>query len=431
MEESKVLEFPNGFLWGAATSAHQVEGNNHNDWTEWEKRNAERLAKEAKDKWQPWQQEKFPEMFDPQNYISGRTCDHYNRFEEDFDIAKILGHNAYRFSIEWSRIEPEEGKFNEEAIEHYRKVISALRERGIEPFVTLWHWTNPLWIRDVGGWENKKTIDYFTRYVEKIVSGLGVSVKFWMPINEPTIYAGHAYVVGVFPPQIKSLRRANKVLKNLAQAYKLTYLLLHKEFGDRVRVGNAHNLHYHVPFNRNNLLDILATKMLYYFRDSRSIRWARGFEDFIGLNYYFRDTVKFVLSGGRYANFFDIRNPNKEVSDTGRDIYPEGIYHLLKFLKKYGLPIYITENGMADTDDSKREKFIKEHLYWVYKAIQEGVDVRSYLHWSLLDNFEWDKGFWPRFGLIEIDYKTLERKIRPSAHAYTKICKENRLEISN
>src|SRR4030042_6885352 len=139
MEENKTLKFPNGFFWGAATSAHQVEGNNHNDWTEWEKANAKRLACEAKAKWQPWQKEKFPEMFIPQNYISGRACDHFNRFEEDFDIAKSLGHSAHRFSIEWSRIEPEEGKFNEEAIAHYRKVISALRERGIEPFVTLWH----------------------------------------------------------------------------------------------------------------------------------------------------------------------------------------------------------------------------------------------------------------------------------------------------
>src|SRR3989344_4765636 len=135
-----VKKFSEGFLWGAATSAHQVEGNNHNDWTQWEKENAERLSKESGEKYLP------------ENYISGKACDHYNRYEEDFDIAKSLGHNAHRFSIEWSRVEPEEGKFNEKEIEHYRDVIRALRERGIEPFVTLWHWTVPIWFQKRGGW---------------------------------------------------------------------------------------------------------------------------------------------------------------------------------------------------------------------------------------------------------------------------------------
>lgn len=429
MNRKKILKFPDGFLWGAATSAHQVEGNNHNDWTEWEKANADRLAYETGSKWQPWQQEKFPEMFDSQNYISGRACDHYNRFEEDFDIAKSLGHNAHRFSIEWSRIEPEEGKFNQEAIEHYRKVISALKERGLEPFVTLWHFTNPTWIRDIGGWENKKAIIYFIRYVEKIINDIGEQIKFWIPINEPSIYVGMSYIIAAFPPQVKSLSRGNKVLKNLITAHKKTYEMLHKKFGQRILVGSTHNLHYHVPYRSWHILDLLATKLLQYVRDIRSSNWAKNYEDFIGLNYYYRDTVKFVLQGGRYANFFDIKNPNEWASDMGWDIFPEGIYHILKNLKKYNKPIYIAENGLADVKDEKRAKFIKEHLHWICKAMQEDVDVRGYLHWSLLDNFEWDKGFWPRFGLVEIDYKTLERKIRPSAYEYAKICKNNTLEI--
>ena len=151
--------FPKDFLWGAATSAHQVEGGNRNDWSEWEKKNAEKLAKDAPKRFADWQVKKFPEMLTSENYISGAACDHYNRYEKDFDIAKELGHNAHRFSIEWSRIEPEEGKFDEKEVEHYRKVIQAIRDRGMEPFVTLWHWTNPLWISEIGGWENKKTID--------------------------------------------------------------------------------------------------------------------------------------------------------------------------------------------------------------------------------------------------------------------------------
>jgi beta-glucosidase len=423
------LIFPSGFYWGSATSSHQVEGNNHNDWSEWEKENAERLAKEARNYWQKWQQEKFPEMFEPENYISGRVCDHYNRFREDFDIARSLGHNAHRFSIEWSRIEPEEGKFDEKEIEHYRRVISALKERELEPFVTLWHFTNPLWIRDIGGWENKKTIDYFLRYAGKIIEELGEEVRFWLPINEPTVYAGQGYVLGVFPPQVKSQTRGNRVLKNLIKAHKKAYRLLHQKLGESIMVGSAHNLHYHVPYQKWSPWDWLATKIFNYFRDIRQLNLSVDCEDFIGLNYYYRDTVKFVLKGGRYGAV-DIRNPNEEISDLGWDIFPEGIYHVLKYLKKYKKPIYITENGIADTKDEKRAKFIKEHLKWMHKAISEGADVRGYFHWSLLDNFEWDKGFWPRFGLVEVDYKTLERKIRPSAWEYAKICKDNGFELS-
>ncbi|HBC58793.1 TPA: hypothetical protein DCZ14_00005, partial [Candidatus Azambacteria bacterium] len=207
----KNVAFPKGFFWGSATSAHQVEGNNVNDWSEPERQNAVRLAKEAKKYWRKWQQDKFPEMFNPENYISGKACDHYNRFEEDFDVAKSLGHNAHRFSVEWSRIEPEEGQFNEKEIEHYKKVVKTLRERGIEPFVTLWHWTQPLWIRDIGGWENKKTIDYFVRYVEKLAASFGDGVKFWIVVNEPNIYAALGYIRGDQPPGVKNIFKAIKV----------------------------------------------------------------------------------------------------------------------------------------------------------------------------------------------------------------------------
>ncbi len=424
------LKFPKGFLWGVATSAHQVEGGNVNDWSEWEKANAERLAKEAKQKWQPWQQEKFPEMFDAQNYISGRACDHYNRFREDFDITKSLGHNAHRFSIEWSRIEPEEGKFDAKEIEHYRQVILALTAQRVEPFVTLWHWTLPLWVRDIGGWENEKTIEYFTRYAAKIVEALGSEVKFWIPINEPTIYVGMSYIIGVFPPQVKKYLRGNKVLKNLIEGHCRVYKLIHEKFGQSAMVGSSHNLHFHMPYRKWHLADIILTKLISYFRDTRSLKWSRDYQDFIGLNYYYRDTVKFVFGGGRFG-LIDIKNPNKKVSDLGWDLYPEGVYDISKKIKKYNKPVYITENGLADAQDKKRVWFIKEILKNVHRAINEGVDVRGYFYWSLLDNFEWDKGFWPRFGLVEIDYKTLERKIRPSAWEYAKICRNNSLEVDS
>lgn len=420
----KNLNFPKDFFWGAATSSHQVEGGNINDWSEWEKENAERLANEAKNKWQKWQQEKFSEMFNPENYISGKACDHYNRFREDFDIAKSLGHNAHRFSIEWSRVEPKEGEFNEKEIEHYREVVLALRERGIEPFITLWHWTNPLWIEEIGGWENKKTIEYFLRYVEKIADLIGANIKFWIPINEPTVYVGHSYIIGAFPPQIKNFRRGNAVLKNLIESHKKVYKLLHNKFGDNVKVGSSHNFRYYTTYHKWSPLDYLAKKILNHISNIRHLSWLKNWQDFIGLNYYYRDTVKFVLWGGRFS-LIDIKNPNKEISDMGWEIFPEGIYHILKYLKKYDKPVYITENGVADAKDEKREKFIKEHLFWIQKAIEEGADIRGYFYWSLLDNFEWDKGFWPRFGLVEINYETLERKIRPSAYFYRDIILKN------
>jgi len=208
------LYFPKDFLWGAATSAHQVEGNNHNDWSEWEKENVPRLAREAESVFShvPGWKERFgAEAADPQNYISGAAADHYHRYEQDFDIAKSLGHNAHRFSIEWSRIEPEEGKFDEGAIGHYRSVLLALRERGMEPFVRLWHWTLPLWLAERGGVLAPDFSTSFARYSQLIAERLGGLSTFWITLNEPTSIISMAYTRNEWPPQkgniLNSLRR--------------------------------------------------------------------------------------------------------------------------------------------------------------------------------------------------------------------------------
>ncbi len=414
-KKEKKLKFPEGFLWGAATSAHQVEGGNKNSWTEWEKVNAERLAREAKDKYEKWQLEKFPEMSEAENYISGRACDHYHRYEDDFDIAKKLGHNAHRFSIEWSRIEPEEGKFDEKEIEHYRRVLRALRERGLEPFVTLWHWTNPLWLKK--NELNKDFSFHFSRYAEYVVKQLGDLVHFWVTLNEPTSVIAAAYLSGNWPPMKKNLFLAWRVYKNLAQAHNLVYDKIHKIF-PKAKVGFANIMPFWETAHWWCLSEKLVVKVADYFSNRKFLNMTIGKHDFLTLQYYFHNRIVFPGI---------IKNENRKVSDLGWEIYPEGSYHLLKSLEKYNLPIYITENGLADADDSQREKFIKEHLYWIHKAISEGVDVRGYFHWSLLDNFEWDKGFWPKFGLVEIDYKTMERKIRPSAWEYAEICRKNEL----
>jgi len=418
-DQKKILKFPEEFLWGAATSAYQVEGGNTNDWSEWEKKNAERLAGEAKTKWAKWQQKKFPEMFDSENYICGQACDHYNRYEEDFDIAKSLGLNAFRISIEWSRIEPEEGKFDEKEIEHYRKVISAIRARGMEPFVTLWHWTNPIWLAEIGGPASKKFPLYFTRYTKYIIENLGKNVNFWITLNEPTSVISNSYISGNWPPQKRNPFCVFRVYKYLSYAHNQAYDEIHK-INPKYKVGFANIISFLEPFNQESFLDKIAVRLFKYFATYRFMNLTKDKNDFLALQYYFHNRIKFP--GTR-------RNKNKSISDLGWEIYPEGIYHILKDLKKYNLPIYITENGLADAKDEIREKFIKDHLRWIRKAIQEGADVRGYFHWSLLDNFEWDKGFWPRFGLVEMDYKTMERKIRPSAFVYKKICESNSLAI--
>jgi beta-glucosidase len=407
-------QFPKNFLWGASTSSHQVEGNTYNNWSEWEKNNAKRLAEEAGKKWAEWQQEKFPEMLDPQNYISGRACDHYNRYKEDFDLAREGGHNAHRFSIEWSRIEPEEGKFDEKEIEHYRQIILALRERGIEPFVTLWHWTEPVWFQEAGGWDSPESKNYFLRYVEKIVSVLKEDVKFWIVINEPNVGLGFGYFSGSQPPAKKGSRTFLKAYFNLLAAYKSSYELIHK-IDNRANVGFAHSF---TPYQSTLVwpLGKLAVIVTEYF-SKHFVRKTQEVVDFIGCNYYSR----YIVSFGKKSLM------RENTNDLGWEIYPKGIYDSLLTLKKYNLPIYITENGIADVDDKKRPAFIENHLKWISKAIKEGIDIKGYFHWSLMDNYEFPdaRGFWPRFGLIEIDYQTLERKPRKSFYVYKEIIKGN------
>ena len=403
----KIFKFPKDFLCGAATSAHQVEGSNHNDWTEWEKENAARLSKKNEGK------------YPPENFISGRACDHYSRYEEDFDLAKKLGHNTHRFSIEWSRIEPEEGKFSELEIEHYRSVIRALRARGLEPFVTLWHWTMPTWFVEIGAFEKRANIEYFARFCQRIVKKFSGEVTFWITINEPEIYAGNSYLKGVWPPQNKNFISYIKVLTNLIKSHKNIYEII-KKYDSKAQIGITKNNIYFEAY-QNKIGNRILKKFIDWWLNFYFLNRIKKYQDFIGLNHYFHNRIK---------NFKFNQNENKKISDMGWELYPESIYYVLRSLKRYNQPIYITENGLADAEDKNREWFIKESLKNIHKAISEGVDVRGYLYWSLLDNFEWDKGFWPRFGLVEINYRTLERRIRPSAWEYKKIIEANSIEIS-
>lgn len=382
------LNFPKGFLWGSATSAYQVEGGIENcDWAK--------------------------------VYPAGQACDHYNLCEEDFGLIKSLNQNAYRFSIEWSRIEPEEGQWDEKEIEHYQKVILALKTRDIEPFVTLHHFTLPVWFADKGGFEKEENIFYFVRFTNKIFGEYHNLVKFWLTINEPLIYASQGYFKGIWPPQRRNLILLLKIIKNLVFSHRRIYEHFRK-LDSNTKIGVAHNLCFFEPHNRKSILDNFSVFLYRYFWDEWFLNRIKHHLDFIGVNYYFHEKVKFPFLN---------RSENKVISDIDWEIYPKGVYHVLKDLQKYRLPIYITENGLADAKDKLRKDFIKNHLFWVHKAIEEGINIRGYLHWSLMDNFEWKKGFGPKFGLVEIDYKTMERKPRPSAFYYAEICKNNNLVI--
>jgi beta-glucosidase len=400
------------FFFGAATSSHQVEGGNHNNWTEWESANAKRLAAEARRKlWDDHILEKYPSPLQEENYISGQAADHYHRFREDFDIAKSLSHNAHRFSLEWSRIEPEEGKFNEKELDHYREVIRELRNRDIEPFVTLWHWTLPVWLSRKGGVLNKDFTIYFKRYVEEVARALGNDVRFWLTINEPEIVSSQSYYKGIWPPGRRSVRLGFQSMNSLIRAHRAAYGAI-KSIYPKAQIGPV--------------MDMIHFESVGGWLD-RALKWVGdriwngyfltrvvGTADFIGLNFYFHNRIR------RWYG----RNANERVSDMAWELYPESLYQMLMDLKLYGLPVYITENGLADVRDKHREYFIIEHLNAMKRAIEDGADVRGYFHWSLLDNFEWSSGFWPRFGLVEVDYRTFERHIRPSALTYKRLIDE-------
>ncbi|MEK7195536.1 MAG: family 1 glycosylhydrolase [Patescibacteria group bacterium] len=405
-------DFPEGFLWGASSSAHQAEGYNHNDWTEWEEKTAKTRANKAGEtKWPRYISDNYPSPLNEDNYISGKSADHFHRFGEDFEIAASLGHNAHRFSIEWSRIEPEEGEFSDSAISHYRGVFRSLRERGLRPVVTLWHWTLPLWVAERGGWENGKTIGWFAAYAGKIFSEFKDENALWITINEPEVWAANSYLVGKWPPQKNNLFSYLRVLKNLARA--------HKECCDVMRsvsrnfsVGIAkHNVYFEAAGKK--VLNRILKRAADWWWNSDFLDRIEGYYDFIGLNYYFHNRIDYGFN----------KNENSWISDMGWEIYPDGLYHALLDLGKYRKPIYVTENGIADSRDAERGKFITEMTRSIGRAIRGGVDVRGYLYWSLTDNFEWVYGFWPRFGLVGIDYKNFERKIRPSALVYKKIIK--------
>lgn len=424
------IQFPPGFHWCAATAAHQIEGGNINsDWWDWEQVPGH-IANGDK---------------------SGAACDSWHRVSEDIALLKDLGVDTYRFSIEWAKIEPVEGQYDPAAIAHYKSEVDQLKKAGISPIITLQHFTMPRWLRAKGGWEWAGAEGEFMKYAALVYTKIAPGVRDWITINEPMVNVLGGYYEGIIPPgEKRELSGIVPVLKGLLVAHADAYQVLHqlaKTRGAAVRVGMAHHLRTFDPAVLTDPLDETATalaeqawnwtipdaletgrlqmSLLWMVSEDEVIPGLAGTQDFLGMNYYTGDLIAFSATQG----LIQMARSWLPKSDMGWDIYPQGFYRILSEAgSRYpGKSIFVTENGVADAKDSERPDFIQEHLKAMAQAIQEGVPVEGYCHWSLMDNFEWNSGFAPRFGLYAMDYKTFKRTPRPSASFFKEIVRKNAL----
>jgi len=400
----QTLNFPKHFYWGTSTSAHQVEGNNiFNDWWQWEGKSKKHSH-------------------------SGRAANQRDFYEKDFSLAKKMHQNAHRFSIEWSRIEPRQGSFDAHAVQYYKNLIRSLKRKKIQPFITLHHFTNPSWFSEKGGWANSRSRYYFARYVEFIVSELGREVDFWITINEPLVYATMSYLAGLWPPEKRSYWQMFLVYRNLILAHRRAYSVIHgiykKRLWGKPNVGIASNSVSLYSYKRHSFFNWVFCLVSDWIWNHSFFAFSKHFHDFIGVNYYFHYRIR-DLHFKTLRFYVDARQEHREMTSVGWEVYPQGMFDVLIDMNSYGLPIYVTENGIATTNESKRSRYLISYLKELYHAIQAGVDVRGYFYWSLIDNFEWEKGFEPRFGLIEVNYRTMKRKMRKAALLYAKICENN------
>jgi beta-glucosidase len=409
--------FPKRFLWGASTAAHQVEGGNHNQWSVWELENAKAKAAQASfiyDHYDSW-----PRIASvakqPQNYVSGIATDHYNRYEEDLELLQDMNMNAYRFSIEWSRIEPEEGSWDAREIAHYKDELEALKKRNIEPIVTLFHFSLPVWFAQRGGFERRSNVKYFTRFAERIISELGAGVRLIITINEPEVYVLESYIMQDWPPQQHNRLKALWVYNNLAYAHRQAAKAIHR-LGRRHKVSIAKHCAYFYAGD-DAWLSRLSASIAQYIADDYFLKKVIKHCDFLGVNYY----RTFRIYGYR------VHESDRKVSDLQWNMAPGDIqYALERLYEKYKKPIIVTENGLADSRDQDRKWWITETIIAMEKAMKNGVAIEGYLHWSLIDNFEWAFGKWPRFGLAAVDYSTGKRTLRSSARWFGRVIKNIR-----
>ncbi len=415
--------FPRGFLWGTATAAHQVEGNNTNN------------------QWWKWEQDGHTDG------TSGLACDWWGgRWKEDFDRAAEGGQNAHRFSVEWSRIQPTPDTWDEDALEHYRSMFRGLRERGMTPIVTLHHFSDPLWFYEMDGWEHEDAVALFEKFVRKTVEALKEYCTLWCTINEPNVYALSGYVAGDFPTRHRGIKVAMNVIANMLRGHAAAYHAIH-EIQPEARVGYAHHHRPMVAKLSWSPLDLLMRKIRYDGLNMGfpsaistgvmktpvariSIPEAKGTQDFLGLNYYSVDTVSFHLGKRNELFTHSEYPPDADMSENNFIAnIPTGLFDTIKWaVRRYpNLPILITENGVENSQDKMRPRYLAQHIHQMWRTVNFNFPVKGYFHWTLVDNFEWEHGWTQRFGLWGLDVETQKRIKRPSADFYAEICKENGL----
>lgn len=402
------------FLWGVATSAFQLEGSPYADWASW----------------------------DAILNFKPDVTNHYTLYKEDLSLLKELGVNSYRFSLEWSRIQPKENIWDESTIDHYQDAINILLENNIEPMATIHHFTHPLWFIKKYPWHEDISIEKFTNYVERIASEIK-GVKYWITFNEPYVLLLGGYLEGCMPPGIKDVSLAIKALKNILSCHSSAYDIIHSKVSDAM-VGIAHNMAALAPWRRWNLMDRLLAKIAKHFynhslldafitgRLSIKFPFKKAIEidvpikdklDFFGVNYYTRVHIRFnpFKKMGVELRHRDIDGYG--LTDMGWEIHPHGLEKVLRYASRLNVPLIITENGIATHDDQKKIKFMKGHVDVLEKCIKEGIDVRGYFYWSLIDNYEWLQGLDARFGLYRVDFNTLKRKPTNAAAYYSYLIK--------
>jgi len=395
------MKFPENFIWGSATAGHQVEGDNVNsNW--WALEQTGKVASR-----------------------SGKACNHYQLYKEDVELIKSLGHKAYRMSIEWSRIEPAEGKFNAEAMDHYIDLLERLKAAGLIIYLTLHHFTHPQWFEELGGFQKMSNLHYFERFIEHAVPKVAKYVDFWNVVNEFNLGGS----------EVRITFKLN-MLKYHARGYHLI-----KKYSS-APVSSAHAFIHYFPYRKNDRLDNIMTdlqdwrdnefffhairtgEIAFPFKDVEYVPELKGACDFWSVNYYTRHMVD-----GRLAALEGKRFQHKQLKMVPMNFYleemfPEGLISNIERLKDK--PVHITENGCSCDDDRFRIAYIALHLSALHEAIARGVDVRAFLYWSLMDNYEWGS-FVPRFGLVHVDFETFKRTVKPSAYFYRDIIAENGL----
>jgi beta-glucosidase len=412
--DSTDVFFPKNFLWGCADSAFQTEGivtagnqQIDNSWTEFEKE---------------------------RNHIQGvgQSCQRWTRYKEDIALLHESGMNAYRFSIDWSKIEPKEGVFNQKALQHYIDELELLYSYGITPMLTLFHHVCPVWFAQKGGFEYSKNIPYFVRFARYLFTHLHTKVPFWIIFNEPVAYAMEGYFRGTYPPGKKSLRLAGKVIKHMLYAHVQTANVF-RAINPNVKIGIAHMIQPLDSYSSWNLVEKSIGKWMSYLLNGTTIdffktgtfnwtpTWVHGYRkdapaslDFIGINYYTHTTIR------QYSTFHlgaSIR-PDDKVVDSSKDperskvMYPEGLYRAIVRASALKIPIFITENGCASANNALKNEYLKKHLYVVSRALKEGYPISGYFYWTLTDCYSWNKGFSNKHGIYQVNFETQERSLR-------------------